>query len=574
MPKVIANKDTYHIKYLEVPEGPCPSNNTLSPMVELIILHNMIQDHLGYCIAHSNCNWNLILPNIEGQNYYFNTLATDAASTSERGGHRGAKVVMLQGGKYEIIKSEYSDDKQKLYNSQPFHTSPDALNSLFTDMKHIMKLETLALRLPMEFSAWPDLSGLQHLHLEISGCQSWKLDTILLRSVSSLKYFEIDSTTGDTRILHDDCMAIANLLSCSNTLDWLCFSNNFNPLVVDSISPITQAMAINQSLPLLGLVLQCHCKFTNTATRDLSKLIQISSTLKHLKIGWCTFGVREFFTLYRLAYHKSQLEGSFHNISLEVDGDDETQLFAQLLTDYHDDIILNRIIFTNIHDESVKFIATILAERCELRSSCFIVHTLTMTGNHFTNDGLFSLVKTLRDVRSLTTLDLSANHISNDGIVGLAQALCPTCVLVQLKLSNKSISDEGAVILAENLTRNYGLSVLDLSSNNIADQGTVAIAKHLHLLSSLTKLDLSNNNITDEGAAALAQVSHSYLKVLNLSANHSVGEQGTHQLVQALSTNRFRSWNLKHSNELLVLPEKCKMYVDNSCTIMQYITFK
>ena len=231
----IANKDTYHIKSLEVPEGPCPSDNTLLPMVELIILHNMIEDHLGYCIAHSNCNWNLILPNTEGQNYYFNTLATEAVSISERGGHRGAKVVMLQGGKCEIIKSEYSDKKQKLYNYQPFHTSPDALNSLFTDMKHIMKLETLALRLPIEFSAWPDLSGLQHLHLEIGGCQSWKLDTILLRSVSSLKYFEIDSTTGDARILHDDCMAIANLLSSSNTLDWLCFSNNSNPLVVDSI---------------------------------------------------------------------------------------------------------------------------------------------------------------------------------------------------------------------------------------------------------------------------------------------------------------------------------------------------
>ena len=118
------------------------------------------------------------------------------------------------------------------------------------------------------------------------------------------------------------------------------------------------------------------------------------------------------------------------------------------------------------------------------------------------------------------------------------------------------ISDAEA--LAQAIQHNFiPLKRLDLSNNSISDAGAVALAQALHHNSTLTKLVLSNNSISAAGAVALAQALHhnSTLTWLNLSGNDGIGEEGTHQLVQALTVNT--SISEYHG---LSLPRRCEEY--------------
>ena len=122
----------------------------------------------------------------------------------------------------------------------------------------------------------------------------------------------------------------------------------------------------------------------------------------------------------------------------------------------------------------------------------------------------------------------------------------------------KCISDVGAVALAQALCHNSPLTLLNLSNNSISDAGAVALAQALHDNTTLNQLDLSYNCIGDAGAKALARALHHSSKLrrlglgLDLSANDGIGEEGTHQLVQALTVNS--------STCHLSLPMECEEY--------------
>ena len=76
-----------------------------------------------------------------------------------------------------------------------------------------------------------------------------------------------------------------------------------------------------------------------------------------------------------------------------------------------------------------------------------------------------------------------------------------------------------------------------------------------------------NNLISDAGAVALAQAlqNKSTLLGLNLSCNDAIGREGTHQLVEALTTNT------SITTCGMTLPSKCEEYA-TQCT--QYNTVK
>ena len=572
----VAINDKYKITSLQLQES--TSIDTNSQSVEMVLFDNENQDYLGYCIAHSSCQWILTLSLTEEQN--LKDLATGIMSRPDT----SARVVGLRGGKYESptkegeMGSDYNEEKEE--NVHPLLASAEALNSLFTDVKHMMKLEELSLRLPVDCShvVWPDLSGLKELHLQISSQQNWKLDTILSNYYSSLRCFRIDSATNDTQLLYEDCVVIANHLSSSNCLEHLYFgyTENSSPLVIQSITPIIQAMATNQSLTLLDL--NCKCKYSFTDVKDLAAFIEKSTALQHLRIGWCVFDIRDFLYLSRLVYHGSPLqeaEKSFNNISLNVDGNEEIQLFTQLLADYPEALSLNTVSFSRVHDGGVKEVASALVQRYDLihktHSSDFsVVDTLNWWDSSSSDDEACSLVKELNHNASPRALNLSSNCISNDGIAALVPALChDISSLEQLNLSNNRISDDGVAIIAESLHHCWSLSVLDLSSNNITDVGTVAIAKRLHLATKLRKLDLSDNSVSNEGTTALAQAFNhtTELKVLNLSANTAVGRRGMNKLVQALSIKKSLAYDI-------ILPWQCKIYSDDCSKVKQCITFE
>ena len=116
-----------------------------------------------------------------------------------------------------------------------------------------------------------------------------------------------------------------------------------------------------------------------------------------------------------------------------------------------------------------------------------------------------------------------------------------------------SCDDERARVFAIALHHNENKERLLLCSK-ISDAGATALAQALHHNSTLERLDLSLNNISDAGATALAQALHhnSTLKKLNLIGNDGIGEEGTRQLVQALTVNT--------SINTLYLPKRCEEY--------------
>ena len=131
------------------------------------------------------------------------------------------------------------------------------------------------------------------------------------------------------------------------------------------------------------------------------------------------------------------------------------------------------------------------------------------------------------------------------------------------------ISDAGAEALAQALHHNSTLTGLNLSNNSIGDAGAVTLAQALHHNSTLTRLYLSNNSISDAGAVALAQALYhnSTLTELDLTGNNGIGEEGTRQLVQALTVNT----SIVEWYGGLSLPMRCEEYA-TKC--QQYSTLK
>ena len=109
-----------------------------------------------------------------------------------------------------------------------------------------------------------------------------------------------------------------------------------------------------------------------------------------------------------------------------------------------------------------------------------------------------------------------------------------------------------AIAIHHNLTEIK--ETLELYFNNISDAGATSLAQALHHNSTLEVLYLSSNNISDVGATDLAQALHhnSTLKRLDLHGNDGIGEEGTRQVVQALTVNT--------SISILYLPERCEEY--------------
>ena len=119
-------------------------------------------DSLGYIIAHSNCRWTLRLYNDYLEHKEIEMFVATAISNDTC-----SKIVNLT----------------MLSSGDTFLVSPNTLHMFIADMKHMLSLEKLSLQLPVYCSciAWPDLSQLRVLHLEISGERNWKFSSLLPR---------------------------------------------------------------------------------------------------------------------------------------------------------------------------------------------------------------------------------------------------------------------------------------------------------------------------------------------------------------------------------------------------------
>ena len=309
------------------------------------------------------------------------------------------------------------------------------------------------------------------------------------------------------------------------------------------------------------------CSLSTIVSRILGQFITRSTTLQYLRICNVEITGQGLMALIAAIHNCSSLQDKrieglalvFDDEWSDISTEEVRASLTQLINDHPHMVDV---------EESLRGLST--TEKNNIKASvialcCGYSNIIYLSNNSISDGGAVALAQALHHNSTLEKLYLSNNSISDGGAVALAQALHHNSTLEKLDLSNNSISDAGAVALAQALHHNSTLKELDLSNNSISDGGAVVLAQALHHNSTLKRLYLSNNSISDAGAVPLAQALHhnSTLERLYLYGNDGIGEEGTHQLVHALTMNT--------SIICLTLPKRCEEYA-TQCT--QYDTVK
>ena len=401
---------------------------------------------VGYCIAHSQCNWCLTFAeDIEDEK--LKMFLTEINKTGEGTEHRVA------------VKT-----------NQPM--SSETLNILFAALGQW--LEEMYLKVADNGSSL-SLTNLSALHiLELGMCSKSTLNLSSDFSLQSLESLTINAGNAGNTLGHKSCEAIGEFLSTSTSLKELHF--NAAPKKTWSMSTkgmeaITKSMSDNMALPLRSLQIECKCTFSNTAATSLALFIKNSTSLRYVRMCNITISVQRLQEVHETIHNCSSLQEKKLELLLRIECSEDATKCTQLFNDYPD-------MLDSIDWEATSRISKSVKQSDVLRLSAI-------------------------------TIGLYHNRISGD-----------------LHLSHNNISDAGATDLAQALHHNSTLKVLDLSKNNISDVGATDLAQALHHNSTLERLDLEGNE--------------------------SIGEEGTRQLVQALT--------VKTSINRLLLPKRCEEY--------------
>ena len=211
---------------------------------------------LGYCIAHSQCKWVLVLNEEIGRDEV--DMLSSGFLKEEKTGNFTAVL------RFRDIPNTCMDFVYSQWNI--FLITPE----LYVTVTHKIKINLSS------------FSNLEVLHLQLDSRRN-----ITIEGFSHLEYLQsltITSTNGNSSLSHESCLCLKELLLSSKYLKCLHLNDepyhwNMRPQDMESL---TTAMTENQSLPLNSLVLGCHCNFTESAARDLAKFVLHSSTLKGL----------------------------------------------------------------------------------------------------------------------------------------------------------------------------------------------------------------------------------------------------------------------------------------------------
>ena len=149
----------------------------------------------------------------------------------------------------------------------------------------------------------------------------------------------------------------------------------------------------------------------------------------------------------------------------------------------------------------------------------------------------------------ITVLNLSHNPFGTEGIVALAEALPHAIALERLLLGNNPNVGNGplsgitslANAIGNPLTRLAHLSLANCGLGNLAIQ--IFAEQGLQTNQHLQELNLYGNLIGDEGAIAIGHAlsHHPSLKLLDLSGNPSIRDEGMKGLYDGLRHNRILS---------------------------------
>lgn len=140
-------------------------------------------------------------------------------------------------------------------------------------------------------------------------------------------------------------------------------------------------------------------------------------------------------------------------------------------------------------------------------------------------------------------LSLEHNYLTCQSLIILSEYLKTNDCLQSLYLSGNYFSDSGIFYLAKSLSeRNTNLTFLSLDSNEIRDQGVQYLAKMLKTNRILTDLWLSNNKISDAGVKSLVKVLEFFnrtLKQLYLDRNELITDDCVVSIIRMIRFNRI-----------------------------------
>ena len=380
--------------------------------------------------------------------------------------------------------------------------SSEKLNTLFAALGPW--LEELYLKLADNGSSL-SLINLPALHiLELGMCSKSTFNISSDFPVPSLQSLTINAGNAGNTLGLKSCKAIGQLLSTSTTLKELYFNaarRKMWGMSTEGMGAITKGMSDNMALlPLRCLQIECKCTFSTTAATSLALFFKNSTSLNCVRM------------LKNIDWKASRISKS----------------------DKQSDVVRFSVITTGLHYNRISH--------------------LDLSNNNISDAVATTLAQALHHNSTLKYLILGKNNISDVGATELAQALHYNSTLKELNLNNNNISVVGATALAQALPHNSTLKRLNLNNNSISDVGATDLAQALHHNSTLKELILSHNNISDVGATELAQAllrHNSTLNELWLHGNAGIGEEGTRQLVQAMTVNTsIKLW----------LPNRCIEY--------------
>ena len=169
-----------------------------------------------------------------------------------------------------------------------------------------------------------------------------------------------------------------------------------------------------------------------------------------------------------------------------------------------------------------------------------------------------ALRELLSSSTSLRRLNISFNQLPPEAVELIISGFNHNTTLRWLNMLGSHFSYRSIISLALVLRTNHTLVYLCLAYCNIDSVGACQLARALCVNDTLWTLHLGDNNpIGVKGAAAFAEMllKNKSLKELNLQ-DDSIGEEGTHKLIDSLKHNT--------TVERLLLPEKYKLSTASS----------
>ena len=287
---------TYQVNWMfEAQKSSVVTSTLESKCVEFVFDEHMLPLEfysLGYCIAHSQCKWVLVLNEEIGKDEV--DMLSSGFLKEEKTGNFTAAL------RFRDIPNTCMDFVYSQWNI--FLFTPE----LYVTVTHKRKFYLSS------------FSNLEVLHLQLDSRRN-----ITIEGFSHLEYLQsltISSINGNSSLSHKSCLCLKELLLSSKYLKCLHLNDepyhwNMRPQDMESL---TKAMTENQSLPLNSLVLGCHCNFTESAARDLAKFVLHSSTLKGLYLSHNNISDAGATALAQALHHNSslkELELSNNNIS-------------------------------------------------------------------------------------------------------------------------------------------------------------------------------------------------------------------------------------------------------------------